>query len=109
MKRGEIYYADLSPSKGSEQGGKRPVIILQNDKGNKFSPTTIIAPLTTRQKHRLPTHIDLTMPSGTKSTILLEQVRVIDKSRLIGSPIDMVEDMRAVDKAIVVSLGIAAC
>jgi mRNA interferase MazF len=84
--RGEVYYADLSPVIGSEQGGCRPIIILQNDVGNKFSPTTIIAPITSRlTKHPLPTHVALNkgecgLPSD--SMILLEQVKTIDKQRL---------------------------
>lgn len=107
MKRGQIYYADLSPAVGSEQGGLRPVIIVQNDMGNKHSPTTIVAPLTTRQKHKLPTHIDVEMQDGRKSTILLEQVRVLDKSRLRGKPIGVLKDTTRLDRAIAISLGLA--
>ena len=84
--RGEIYYADLSPVIGSEQGGVRPVLIVQNDTGNKFSPTVIAAAITSQQgKSRLPTHINL--PSSVcglnkDSMVLLEQVRTLDKRRL---------------------------
>ena len=105
MKRGQIYYADLSPSIGSEQGGVRPVIILQNDVGNKHSPTTIVAPLTTQEKNKLPTHVAIKMPSGIISLILLEQIRVIDKSRL-KEKMGRIEDMARVDKAIKISLGL---
>ena len=86
VKRGEIYYADLSPVVGSEQGGVRPVLIVQNDVGNRYSPTVIAAAITSRQdKAKLPTHIDL--PSGgcglsRDSVVLLEQIRTIDKQRL---------------------------
>ena len=85
VKKGEMYYADLSPIVGSEQGGIRPVIILQNDKGNRYSPTTIIASVTNRKKKsHLPTHIKIKIPnSKRKSVVMLEQVRTIDKSRLL--------------------------
>ncbi len=86
IKRGDIYYADLSPVVGSEQGGLRPVLIVQNDVGNKYSPTVIAAAITSRMgKTKLPTHIDIT---GTEaglakdSVILLEQIRTLDKKRL---------------------------
>ena len=107
IKRGQIYYADLSPVQGSEQGGLRPVLIVQNDIGNKYSPTTITVPLTTRMaKHRLPTHY-LTYASGTASLILCEQVKTIDKARLKDyvctlAPAEMVK----VNKALAISLGI---
>ena len=85
VKKGEMYYADLSPVVGSEQGGIRPVIILQNDKGNHYSPTTIIASVTSRKKKsHLQTHIKIKIPnSKRKSVVMLEQVRTIDKSRLL--------------------------
>ena len=86
IKRGDIYYADLSPVVGSEQGGMRPVLIVQNDVGNKHSPTVIAAAITSQiNKARLPTHIELSANSYglTKdSVILLEQIRTIDKRRL---------------------------
>lgn len=86
IKRGDIYYADLSPVIGSEQGGVRPVLIIQNDIGNKYSPTTIIAPITSKIiKSALPTHIDInpSKQNGLEvvSVILLEQIRTIDKKR----------------------------
>lgn len=86
IKRGEIYYADLSPVVGSEQGGVRPVLIVQNDVGNKFSPTVIAAAITSQQdKNNLPTHIEVDAAScglSKDSVVLLEQVRTIDKRRL---------------------------
>ena len=84
MNRGEIYYADLSPVVGSEQGGYRPVLILQNNKGNKYSTTVIVAPISSRMtKNDLPTHV-IIEPSflEKKSVILLEQIRTIDKKRI---------------------------
>ena len=86
VKRGEIYFANLNPVVGSEQGGVRPVLILQNDTGNKYSPTTIVAAVTSRHKRaRLPTHVPLAAREGPldkDSVVLLEQVRTIDKTRL---------------------------
>lgn len=111
IKRGDIYYADLTPVVGSEQGGTRPVLIIQNDLGNRHSPTVIAAAITSRQgKKPLPTHIRLEdSPYGLvqESTVLLEQVRTIDRTRLkeyIGRA-DRVT-MQDVDHAIVVSLGL---
>lgn len=108
--RGEIYYADLSPAVGSEQGGIRPVVILQNNMGNKHAPTTIIAPITSQiGKKPLPTHIIFNGCGVPKdSVILLEQIRTIDKSRLkqkMGClPPEKVE---VLDSAIKISLGLA--
>ncbi len=86
VKRGEIYYADLSPVVGSEQGGVRPVLIVQNDIGNKHSPTVIAAAITSqKEKNKLPTHIELNASScglAKDSVVLLEQVRTLDKRRL---------------------------
>ena len=82
--KGDVYYADLNPVIGSEQGGVRPVVILQNDIGNKYSPTTIVAPMTTKSKTYVPMHIRLKESFLAKrSTLLLEQIRTIDKRRLI--------------------------
>ena len=82
--KGEIYYADLEPVIGSEQGGVRPVVILQNDKGNEFSPTTIVAPITTKEKSHVPMHVELfDVFLSPNSMVLLEQIRAIDKTRLI--------------------------
>lgn len=112
VKRGEIYYADLSPVVGSEQGGIRPVLIVQNDIGNRYSPTVIAAAITSqRDKNDLPTHIKVSAEGGClakDSIILLEQVRTIDKRRLrekMGS-LDVAE-MDRVDRAISVSLGLS--
>ena len=110
VKRGELYYADLSPVVGSEQGGVRPVLVVQNDVGNKYSPTVIAAAVTSKiNKAKLPTHIEL--PSSSyglqkDSVILLEQIRTLDKRRLkerIGEL--SVSTMTMVDKAILISLG----
>lgn len=111
IKRGEIYYADLSPVVGSEQGGVRPVLIVQNDVGNKFSPTVIAAAITSQKdKNALPTHIEVDAGNcglAKDSVVLLEQVRTIDKRRLkekMGS-LDNT-DMRKVDHALTVSFGL---
>ena len=85
IKRGDIYYAELNPVIGSEQGGTRPVLIISNNTGNRYSPTVIIAAITSRQtKSKLPTHYDLNGVSGlpADSIVLLEQIRTIDKKRL---------------------------
>ena len=110
--RGEVFYADLSPVVGSEQGGVRPVLILQNDVGNKHSPTVIAAAITSQTgKARLPTHISLSARSyglPKDSVILLEQIRTLDKKRLrehMGRVDD--EVMRRVDSAIAVSFGLS--
>ena len=111
VKRGDIYYADLSPVVGSEQGGLRPVLIVQNDTGNKHSPTVIAAAITSQiNKARLPTHIELEAKSYglTKDyVVLLEQIRTIDKRRLkerMGSLDERL--MTQVDNAIAVSFGL---
>lgn len=110
VSRGQIYYADLSPVKGSEQGGIRPVLIIQNDIGNKYSPTTIIAIITTRQtKANLPTHIWLNAECGLPkdSMVELEQLRTIDKTRLSDFTGTVSEEvMKEIDMAIKISLGI---
>jgi mRNA interferase MazF len=106
VKRGQVYYADLSPVVGSEQGGYRPVVIIQNDIGNIHSPTTIVACVTSVQtKSKLPTHIEL--PLFKDSIILMEQLRTIDKRRLtyLIAEVDN-ETVKAIDKAIMISLGI---
>ncbi len=111
VKRGDIYYADLSPVVGSEQGGMRPVLIIQNDVGNKYSPTVIAAAITSRMgKTKLPTHIDVYADRAglsRDSIVLLEQLRTLDKRRLkekMGHLDDAV--MRDIDNAIAVSLGL---
>ena len=111
VKRGDMFYADLSPVIGSEQGGIRPVIIIQNDIGNKYSPTVIAAAITSKlNKAKLPTHIELSSKEyglEKDSIVLLEQIRTIDKSRLkekIGelNPVKM----NQVNKAMLISLGV---
>ena len=108
--RGDIFYADLSPSQGSEQGGFRPVLVLQNNVGNKHAPTTIIAPITSRiGKKELPTHITFNGCGLSKdSVILMEQIRTIDKGRLkqkMGSLTN--EKWEVVNEALKISLGLA--
>lgn len=111
VKRGDIFYADLSPVIGSEQGGTRPVLVVQNDVGNKFSPTVIIAAITSQiNKAKLPTHIEISAHEVgllKDSVILLEQIRTIDKKRLrekIGKLDD--EQLASVDEALGISFGI---
>ncbi len=112
IKRGDLFYADLSPVVGSEQGGIRPVLIIQNDVGNKYSPTVIAAAITSQiNKAKIPTHIELSaikygLPKD--SVVLLEQLRTLDKRRLqerIGRLDDLA--MAHVDNALLVSLGFA--
>ena len=111
VKRGEIYYADLSPVVGSEQGGARPVLIVQNDVGNKYSPTVIAAAITSqKEKAKLPTHIALqaqTCGLAKDSVVLLEQIRTIDKKRLkerMGE-IDQ-SSMNKINNALSISFGL---
>lgn len=111
VRRGEIYYADLSPVVGSEQGGVRPVLIVQNDVGNKHSPTVIAAAITSqREKAKLPTHIELRAAScglSRDSVVLLEQIRTLDKHRLRERAGQITpEDQRRVNQALDVSLGL---
>ena len=110
VKRGEIYYADLSPVVGSEQDGTRPVLVIQNDTGNKFSPTTIVAAITSSPKRQMPTHVALDERHGLRrpSTAVLEDIITIDKkylSNFLGTVINT-EAERQLDKAIRVSLGL---
>ncbi len=110
IKRGELYYADLSPVVGSEQGGVRPVLVVQNDVGNKYSPTVIAAAITSQiNKAKLPTHIELSALDyglNKDSVVLLEQIRTLDKRRLkerIGElPLST---MQKVNNALLISLG----
>lgn len=110
MKRGEVYYADLSPVVGSEQGGVRPVLILQNNVGNKYSPTVIVAAITSKiDKSRVPTHVAIGKDKGLTddSVALLEQIRTIDKQRLTDKITHLNDDiMKEVDKALKISIGI---
>ncbi len=111
IRRGDIYYADLSPVVGSEQGGIRPVLIIQNDIGNRFSPTVIAAAITSREsKANLPTHIRLYADNSgltRDSVVLLEQIRTIDKRRLKEKMGTLsTNDMYKVDEALAVSFGL---
>jgi mRNA interferase MazF len=106
-----VFYADLSPVVGSEQGGVRPVLVIQNDIGNRFSPTVIIAAITAQiQKAKLPTHVEIEAKSHgmeKDSVILLEQIRTIDKQRLTDKITHLDEDtMKKVDEALQISLGL---
>jgi mRNA interferase MazF len=110
VRRGEMYFADLSPTKGSEQDGYRPVLVVQNDRGNRYSPTVVVAAITGKpKKTNLPTHYMLPAFRGLTipSVVLCEQIRTIDKSRLqtyIGT-LDEIT-MRGIDRSIAVSMGI---
>jgi len=111
VKKGDLYFADLSPVVGSEQGGVRPVLVVQNDVGNKYSPTIIVAAVTSQiNKAKLPTHVELGATDGglsKNSVVLMEQLRTIDKRRLkehIGTLSD--SQLPTVDQALSVSLGI---
>lgn len=107
IRRGQIYYIDLTPCKGSEQGGIRPCVIIQNNKGNEHTPTTIVIPLTTQWKKKLPTHA--IVREGTRTSLALcEQIRTIDKSRISGECIGECSSrtMEQIDLALKISLGL---
>ena len=111
VKRGDIFYADLSPVVGSEQGGVRPVIIIQNDVGNKYSPTVIVAAITSQiNKAKLPTHVEISSEAyglNKDSVVLLEQIRTLDKRRLKEKIGRMTNgDMKKVDDALLISVGL---
>ncbi|HEY8528645.1 MAG: PemK family transcriptional regulator [Bacillus thermozeamaize] len=111
VKRGDVFFADLSPVVGSEQGGVRPVLVIQNDIGNRFSPTVIVAAITAQiQKAKLPTHVEIEAKKHgleKDSVILLEQIRTIDKQRLTDKITHLDEEtMRKVDEALQISLGL---
>lgn len=110
IKRGDVFYADLSPVIGSEQGGVRPVLVLQNDIGNKFSPTVIVSAITSQiEKAKLPIHVELTQEVGLErnSVILLEQIRTIDKKRLREKVTHLDDEvMGKVNDALAISLGL---
>ncbi len=112
VKRGDVYYADLSPVIGSEQGGVRPVLVLQNNVGNKYSPTIIISAITSQiNKSKLPTHIEINATDfglSKDSVVLLEQIRTIDKKRLREKIGHLNEDvMHQVNEALQISFGMA--
>lgn len=111
MRRGEIFYANLSPVVGSEQGGIRPVLIIQNNKGNLFSPTLIVAPITRNiSKKMQPTQVRVDIPHDDKMTpslILLEQIRTLDKERILHKVCSLADlDMEKVNQALKISVGI---
>ena len=110
VKRGDIFYADLSPVVGSEQEGVRPVLVVQNDIGNKYSPTVIIAAITSQMnKVKLPTHVEVSAEFGLpkNSVVLLEQIRTIDKKRL-REKVGFTDEffMKKVDEALLKSVGV---
>lgn len=112
VRRGDVYYADLSPVVGSEQGGIRPVLVLQNNVGNKYSPTIIISAITSQiNKSKLPTHIEINATDfglSKDSVVLLEQIRTIDKKRLREKIGHLNEDvMNSVNEALQISFGMA--
>ena len=111
VKRGDIFYADLSPVVGSEQGGIRPVIIIQNVIGNRYSPTVIVAAITSQiNKAKLPTHVEISSEEyglNRDSVVLLEQIRTLDKKRLKEKIGHMTEDdMKKVNKSLLISLNL---
>jgi mRNA interferase MazF len=111
VKRGDIYYANLSPVVGSEQGGRRPVLVIQNDVGNKYSPTVIVAAITSQiSKAKLPTHVEVSAKQfnlDKDSVVLLEQLRTIDKRRLKEKVTHLGDEvMEKVDEAVRISLGL---
>jgi mRNA interferase MazF len=111
VKRGDVYFADLSPVVGSEQGGVRPVLVIQNDIGNRFSPTVIVAAITAQiQKAKLPTHVEIDAKRygfERDSVILLEQIRTIDKQRLTDKITHLDDEMmEKVDDALQISVGL---
>ncbi len=111
VKRGDVFFADLSPVVGSEQGGVRPVLVIQNDIGNRFSPTVIVAAITAQiQKAKLPTHVEIDAESygfDRDSVILLEQIRTIDKQRLTDKITHLDEEMMMkVNESLQISLGL---
>jgi mRNA interferase MazF len=111
VKRGDIYYANLSPVVGSEQGGHRPVLVIQNDVGNKYSPTVIVAAITSQiSKAKLPTHVEVSAKQYNlekDSVVLLEQLRTIDKRRLREKVTHLSEEiMNKVDESIRISIGL---
>ena len=111
VKRGDIYYANLSPVVGSEQGGLRPVLVIQNDVGNKYSPTVIVAAITSQiSKAKLPTHVEISAKIFNlekDSVVLLEQLRTLDKRRLKEKVTHLSDEiMEKVDEAVRISLGL---
>ncbi|CAM3405671.1 type II toxin-antitoxin system PemK/MazF family toxin [Hydrogenibacillus schlegelii] len=111
VRRGDVFFANLSPVVGSEQGGMRPVLVIQNDIGNRFSPTVIVAAITSQiQKAKLPTHVEISGKAhglDRDSVILLEQIRTIDKQRLTDKITHLDDEvMSRVNEALMISLGL---
>lgn len=107
MHRGEVYLADFGMSCGNVQAGIRPVVVIQNDTGNKYSPTVIVAPLTTKNKKQLPTH-SVTYATGLKSTVLTECIKTVNRSwlgRRLGSL--TAHEMESLDRALAISVGLS--
>ena len=107
IKRGQVYYVDFGTGEGSEQWGIRPAVIVQNDIGNKYSQTTIVVPCTSRAKNNMPTHVTFFL-KGIKNTVLAEQIRVIQKSRIkemIGKLSD--EEIKELNSALEISIGLS--
>ncbi|BED92315.1 MAG: type II toxin-antitoxin system PemK/MazF family toxin [Candidatus Improbicoccus pseudotrichonymphae] len=112
IKKGDIYYANLSPVVGSEQGGTRPIVVIQNDVGNRFSPTVIVAAITSHDKRKLPTHIKIKSGNDSglpkDSVVLLEQIRTLDKKRLLSKLGTLnLNMMQIIDEALLVSFGLS--
>ncbi len=112
MKRGDIYYINLNQTVGSEQGGLRPCVIIQNNIGNKYSPTVIIAAITSQiHKAKLPTHVEIGKHYGLEkdSVILMEQIRTVDKRRITGERVGSLDEfmLKKVETATMISLGMA--
>ena len=110
IRRGDVFYADLSPVVGCEQGGIRPVLVIQNDIGNRYSPTVIVVAITSKSKKELPTHVELGCMEALQknSVVLLEQIRTIDRIRLleyIGSVSRL--RMLLIDQALLLSIGLS--
>ena len=107
INRGEVYFADLSPVVGSEQGGCRPVLVIQNDIGNRYSSTVIVIPLTKKiEKNKLPTHVEIDGLSG-KSIALCEQIKTIDKKRIGNYVCNInIEKMIEINRSIAISIGL---
>ncbi len=112
VKRGEVYYADFDPTVGSEQGGVRPLLIIQNDVGNKYSPTTVVVPITSKvgKKSHQPTHVPVRCEGlSMNSMALLEQIRTLDKSRLKSRVGELdAETMKRIETALLISVGMDA-
>lgn len=111
VKRGDIFLADLGEQNGSVQGGMRPVVVLQNDIGNRFSPTTLVCPLTSQKKKNMPTHVSIPISSGVEkeSVALCEQLRVINKNELKRKICNLTDDsiITKINQSIIVSLGLS--